>query len=182
MYTNFESIAKKKKFNKTKGFGQDLKSDAYQRTVGFTCLNCGFQVLSAVTFSGVMNRNHCPFCLWSRHLDHWQAGDRLSACKMPMQPIALTFKKSRKKYGTVRGELMIIHQCQACAAISINRIAADDRCDVLLDTMKKESKIRPDQKQLLDKFGIEPICEKDYNRVAMRLLGSIDNVLQIAFR
>jgi hypothetical protein len=47
----------------------------------------------------VRNRNHCPYCLWSRCLDLFRAGDRLSACKAPMQPVGLALKHTRKKYG-----------------------------------------------------------------------------------
>jgi hypothetical protein len=77
--------------------------------------------------SGVNNRNHCPYCLWSCHLDLYSAGDRLSACKGQMKPIGLTMKKSRNKYRLdSRGELMLIHECMECSTLSINRIAADD--------------------------------------------------------
>jgi hypothetical protein len=171
MHTNFEPITKKKKIFKTKAFGLDQKSDVYQRTIGFTCLKCNFPVRSEIEFSGVLNRNHCPYCLWSRHVDHWQSGDRLSACKMSMQPIALTFKKSRNKYGSSRGELMIIHQCQACEAISINRIAADDNLEELLSIMKHVSKLSNHQNQQLETFGIEPVRQKDYHLVKMSLFG-----------
>lgn len=176
MDTNFEPITKKKKYFKTKVYGQDHKSDAYQKTIGFTCLICKFPVRSEIEFSGVLNRNHCPYCLWSRHVDLWQAGDRLSACKMPMQPIALTFKKSRNKYGTSKGELMVIHQCQACEAISINRIAADDNLEELLSIMKQVSRLNNHQNQQLEIFGIEPVRHQDYHLVKMSLFGySVNN-------
>jgi hypothetical protein len=84
-------------------------------------------VSSAHLLSGVNNRNHCSYCLWSCHLDLFAAGDRLSACKAPMKPIGLTMKKSRNKYQRERrGELMLIHECVECRTLSINRIAADD--------------------------------------------------------
>jgi hypothetical protein len=44
-----------------------------------------------------------------------------------MKPIGLTMKKSRNKYRLdQRGELMLVHECTECGALSINRIAADD--------------------------------------------------------
>jgi hypothetical protein len=93
----------------------------------FRCAYCHVIVSSAHLLSGVNNRNHCPYCLWSRHLDLFAAGDRLSACKTPMQPIGLTMKKSKNKYPRdSRGELMLIHECVECKTLSINRIAADD--------------------------------------------------------
>ena len=93
---------------------------------GFLCKHCHAYVSSASFLSGVQNRNHCPYCLWSRHLDLYAAGDRLSACKSTMKPIGLTTKATNKKYGTGRGELMLIHLCTDCESLSINRIAADD--------------------------------------------------------
>jgi hypothetical protein len=92
----------------------------------FRCAHCHGFVSSEPGLSGVQNRNHCPYCLWSRHLDLHEAGDRLSACKAPMRPVGLTIKAACKKYGPNRGELMLIHVCEECKALSINRIAADD--------------------------------------------------------
>jgi hypothetical protein len=100
----------------------------------FLCGHCQNYVSAAHAFSGVNNRNHCPCCLWSRHLDLYTAGDRLSACKGQMRPIGLTTKKSRNKYQIKsRGELMLIHECVECGDLSINRIAADDHPDSILD-------------------------------------------------
>lgn len=99
---------------------------------GFVCKNCGRYVSSAWPTAGVRHRNHCPYCLHSRHLDLWQAGDRLAACKGDMRPVGLTFKRVRKKYGRAWGELMVVHCCEACGKVSANRIAADDNSDALL--------------------------------------------------
>ncbi len=93
---------------------------------GFRCAHCQAFISAELKLACVQNRNHCPYCLWSRHLDLYTAGDRLSACKSLMQPIGLTVKHTHKKYGCGRGELMLIHACMGCEALSINRIAADD--------------------------------------------------------
>jgi RNHCP domain len=66
---------------------------------GFKCVHCHGFVSLASGLSGVRNRNHCPYCLFSRHLDLHAPGDRLSACKALMQPVGLTIKAVRKKYG-----------------------------------------------------------------------------------
>jgi hypothetical protein len=43
-------------------------------------------------------------------------------------------KKSRNKYRLeARGELMLIHACTECGDLSINRIAADDDSDSVLE-------------------------------------------------
>src|SRR4030065_2106742 len=79
---------------------------------GFRCCYCRAFVHTLPRLAGVKNRNHCPYCLWSRHVDLLQAGDRMSACKAIMQPIGLTVKQGRNKYGNYRsGELMLIHRC-----------------------------------------------------------------------
>ena len=99
----------------------------------FKCAHCHTIVSSAHMLSGVNNRNHCPYCLWSCHLDLYAAGDRLSACKAPMKPIGLTMKTGRNKYQRdARGELMLIHQCAECRTLSINRIAADDDSETVM--------------------------------------------------
>ena len=103
---------------------------------GFLCKQCKAFVSSASFLSGVQNRNHCPYCLYSRHLDLYEAGDRLSACKSPMKPIGLTTKVSRKKYGTGHGELMLVHLCIDCDRLSINRIAADDDFETIVALYK----------------------------------------------
>ena len=100
----------------------------------FRCRHCHHIVSAAYMLSGVNNRNHCPYCLWSCHLDLFAAGDRLSACKGQMKPIGLTMKKSRNKYRLeARGELMLIHECTECRTLSINRIAADDHPESILE-------------------------------------------------
>ncbi len=99
---------------------------------GFKCQLCGAYVYTMPGIAGVQNRNHCPFCLWSRHVDYLKPGDRMSACKAVMQPIGLTVKEGRDKYSNNgKGELMLIHRCGDCSKLSLNRIAADDQADML---------------------------------------------------
>lgn len=103
----------------------------------FRCGNCCALVSSMQTLSGVNNRNHCPYCLWSCHLDLYSSGDRLSACKAKMKPVGLTMKKSRNKYQlSPRGELMLVHICTDCESVSINRIAADDDPKTILEVFR----------------------------------------------
>ncbi len=99
----------------------------------FRCVHCSAIVNTDRITSAVSNRNHCPLCLWSRHLDLFMAGDRLSACKAPMVPLGLTIKPGRNKYRADCGELMVVHSCVDCGRLSINRIAADDDSQTLLE-------------------------------------------------
>lgn len=93
----------------------------------FVCLHCRNFVSANRIFSGVEHRNHCPYCLFSRHLDLYESGDRLAACKGRMEPIGLAQKALRKKYPPRQGgEWMVIHRCTDCGRLVTNRIAADD--------------------------------------------------------
>ena len=112
---------------------------AYQIDINadFRCQHCGAYVSSSRALAGVSNRNHCPYCLWSRHLDLFEAGDRLAACKAPMRPVGLTLKNSRNKYARIGGgELMLVHLCTDCERISINRIAADDVPQAIMEVFE----------------------------------------------
>ena len=108
-----------------------LQPRSYLSETGFKCGHCHVFISAEAILSGVNNRNHCPYCLWSKHLDLYQAGDRLAACKSLMRPVGLALKHTRKKYGRAAGELMLLHLCVDCGKVSLNRIAADDDVDKL---------------------------------------------------
>lgn len=40
-------------------------------------------------------RNHCPHCLYSKHLDDVFPGDRNSKCTQLMKPSGIDFKKNK---------------------------------------------------------------------------------------
>lgn len=48
---------------------------------GFVCAHCGKKVEPL----GYTSRNHCPFCLWSLHVDE-NPGDRACECGGEMEP------------------------------------------------------------------------------------------------
>lgn len=138
----------------------------------FTCKHCGAYVSALNAASGVINRNHCPICLFSRHVDLFKAGDRLCACKGLMVPVGLTLKKSRDKYSpNQQGELMLVHRCQACAELSINRIAADDDPLYILAILEQKT---TDADQLLKACqaqGIRLLASGDRTILQTRLFG-----------
>ena len=138
----------------------------------FTCTHCRCQVSSDRFQSGVRNRNHCPYCLWSRHLDLNKPGDRLCACKAGMQPIGLTIKPGHNKYGSGQGgELMLIHICTGCRKISINRIAADDNPSLLLEIFHSSGKVKAPLKNQLSQARIRLLGLADKKVVYTRLFG-----------
>jgi DNA-directed RNA polymerase subunit RPC12/RpoP len=71
---------------------------------GFSCEHCGADVPPT---SGSTPRNHCPYCLWCKHVDI-NPGDRQNKCQGVMQPIGI-YVHSRKTY-------VILHRCQKCGA------------------------------------------------------------------
>jgi RNHCP domain len=72
-----------------------------------------------------MNRNHCPFCLFSLHVaESRKQDDRKSTCRELMEPIAISAQKD--------GEWALVHRCVGCGNIKTNRIAGDDDTLALL--------------------------------------------------
>ena len=136
----------------------------------FTCGRCGAFVPSAPVLSGVLHRNHCPYCLWSRHLDLDCSGDRLSACRAPMRPVGLTVKRSGNRYGGV-GELMVIHRCEGCGTLSINRIAADDLNEVLLEIYRASARLDRRIRIGIRRSGIRLLGEGDRGMLERQLGG-----------
>jgi hypothetical protein len=123
--------------------------------------------------AGVQNRNHCPYCLWSRHLDWRVAGDRLAGCRAAMRPVGLTTKHSRNKYAGERdGELMLIHRCTVCAKLVINRIAADDSTAGILALLEASMDLDAANRAELARMGVTVLGAADTNLVRRRLFGA----------
>ncbi|WP_353893083.1 RNHCP domain-containing protein [Proteinivorax hydrogeniformans] len=80
---------------------------------GFLCENCSEIVLQLTNGS---YRNHCPFCLFSKHVDE-NPGDRKSQCNALMQPICITYNP-KKGY-------QITHRCTVCGKEQKNKAAQD---------------------------------------------------------
>lgn len=80
---------------------------------GFTCENCNEEIHPV---NNGRYRNHCPFCLYSVHLDNIP-GDRTNSCRGLMKPLHLTYK-SKKGW-------QIIHLCLKCGVKKACRIAED---------------------------------------------------------
>ncbi len=97
------------------------RNDADQ---AFKCGHCR-QFIGAPVAGG-RQRNHCPNCLHSRHVDDTMPGDRKSTCGSIMKPVGLMTRRN--------GELVLIHECLGCGKQDPNRIAADDN-PVLLETI-----------------------------------------------
>jgi len=173
-YEPFAAMSSKMKYRAKRPSYRSVFSNPRSPTDGdFRCLHCRNYVVQTSYLSGVQNRNHCPYCLWSKHVDLHQSGDRLSACKGGMRPIGLALKKRRKKYNPENsGELMLIHQCEECGKLSINRIAADDMSEILYEVFRASStEIEGNSLQLEQNSSIQPLEEKDSKVLQERLFG-----------
>lgn len=139
----------------------------------FICSVCG-EKNEVNDLIGTKNRNHCHKCLSSRHLDLNVSGDRASDCLGVMVPIALTFKEEGvDKYGKKKqGELMIVHLCDKCRKISINRLAGDDEEGEILKLFSMTLALSDEQKELLRKAKIEILKEEDKNEIYRQLFGN----------
>lgn len=90
----------------------------------FTCGNCN----SLVRGSGHAVHNHCPNCLWSRHVDI-NSGDGKASCKGMMKPVWIDVK---------HGEYIIVHRCTMCGQENRNAMAPEDNLDEVLKFVHRQ--------------------------------------------
>ena len=84
----------------------------------FICENCGSEV-KKLNYTA---RDHCPYCLYSKHVDI-NPGDRANTCQGLLRPIDIEKFKDTYK---------IIYQCDKCHQFHKNILAKDDNLDVVI--------------------------------------------------
>lgn len=84
----------------------------------FKCENCNKWV-EKLKYS---SRDHCPFCLYSKHVDV-NPGDRLNECQGLLIPTDIEKYKNTYK---------IIYTCEKCREKHKNIIANDDDMDTII--------------------------------------------------
>ena len=84
----------------------------------FICENCGYKVKKL----GYSCRNHCPKCLFSKHVDI-NPGDRSNNCQGLLVPISIEKYKNTYK---------IIYKCSKCGQIHKNIMANDDDMEKII--------------------------------------------------
>jgi Zn finger protein HypA/HybF involved in hydrogenase expression len=89
----------------------------------FACEKCGQEV------KGTGYTNHCPNCLWSKHVDV-NPGDRADDCGGMMCPVKLVFEK---------GEFVIVHKCEKCNIEKRKVLEKKDNFDAALNVAKKSN-------------------------------------------
>lgn len=140
---------------------------------GFECIHC-HRLIDVSGNIGTAHRNHCPFCLFSKHVDENVPGDRKATCLAPMEPIGLTFKElAPDKYGKSRvGELMMVHRCTGPdRKIVINRIAADDDPNEIINVFQKSLFLAGPLKKQLEGQGIKLLNKDDEKEIKTQLFG-----------
>lgn len=134
---------------------------------GFRCSHCK-QFVVINDRMGTANRNHCNWCLWSKHVDE-SKGDRLANCHGGMEPIGLTFKHEGR--GKI-GEIMLIHLCSGCQKISINRVARDDPEHTILGVFNYSFNLSVTLRSRLSKNDIYLLSEQDRQELSTQLFGN----------
>lgn len=79
-----------------------VRTNPIRRDESFTCLHCGREVPPL----GVTDRDHCPYCLRSLHVDV-VPGDRASDCGGVLDPVGLEL---------VAGHPVLRYRCRRCGA------------------------------------------------------------------
>lgn len=87
----------------------------------FTCQQCGLSVV------GDGYTNHCPECLWSKHVDI-HPGDRKATCKGMMRPVQIEIKSD---------SYTIVHKCVICKHTKRNKTAPVDNMEVIIQLSAK---------------------------------------------
>lgn len=92
------------------------------RDESFRCENC----LKNVDILGYTSRDHCPHCLYSKHVDI-MPGDRKNQCQGLLKPIGIEKFKDTFK---------IIYKCEKCHQTHKNIMAKDDNMDIIIELSK----------------------------------------------
>lgn len=87
----------------------------------FVCEHCGVRV------EGDGYTNHCPACLWSKHVDV-EPGDRAARCGGMMEPVAIE--------GTTPSYILT-HKCTRCGHIRRNKVSSRDSGEALVALAEK---------------------------------------------
>lgn len=98
-----------------------------ERDEEFICNYCGKKVNKL----GYSCRNHCPYCLHSKHVDIYP-GDRKEECHGDLEPVGLEID-GKKGY-------IIIFKCKKCGKIKRNKAARDDNMDLIIKLSSKQVK------------------------------------------
>jgi len=99
-----------------------LKSKKFQRRIeDFVCENCGAEV------KGNGYTDHCPNCLWGRHVDV-NPGDRAADCRGMMEPVRAEVKS---------GKYLLHYKCTKCGHKFRVKSVPNDNLDEIIKLINK---------------------------------------------
>ena len=93
----------------------EIKKNFTRVIENFACGNCGLEVV------GDGYTDHCPKCLWGKHVDEEIPGDRASDCRGLMEPVGAKLIMSNVKF-------LINYKCTKCRHVfTVREGKGDDR-------------------------------------------------------
>ena|SRR3989344_2768175 len=101
-----------------------MSSQFIRTKENFICEKCGFAV------EGNGYTNHCPECLWSKHVDVFP-GDRREGCGGLMEPVLV--EKIGQQYS-------LVHKCVTCSRQKPNKVVAEDNFDTVVRISAENAK------------------------------------------
>ncbi len=96
--------------------GKNLDKKFQKKIENFTCEQCG-RIIKGTGYT-----DHCPDCLWSRHVDI-NPGDRKSRCKGMMEPVSIEI---------CGGKNIIHYQCTECSHKHRVKTTPDDNLNEIV--------------------------------------------------
>jgi len=102
--------------------GPQMQSKKFQRRIeDFICEKCGAEV------KGNGYTDHCPVCLWGRHVDV-NPGDRAADCGGMMEPVRV--EKKGEKY-------LLYYICKECRHQFRVKSAPEDNLEQIIKLINK---------------------------------------------
>ena len=99
-----------------------LSGRKFQRKIeDFVCEKCGMEV------KGNGYTDHCPVCLWGRHVDV-NPGDRAASCGGMMEPVRAEVKG---------GKYLLYYICKGCGHKFRLKSASDDELNAIIKLINK---------------------------------------------
>jgi rubrerythrin len=98
------------------------KTKKFQRRIeNFVCEKCGAKV------RGNGYTDHCPTCLWGKHVDV-NPGDRAASCKGMMEPVQAEVKGEKH---------LLYYKCSECGHQFRVKSAPEDNLDAIIKLINK---------------------------------------------
>lgn len=94
-----------------------------KRMEDFVCEQCEFPVV------GDGYTNHCPRCLYSKHVDI-HPGDRLASCGGLMEPVSCIRERGQEK---------LLQRCKRCGFERNNKVQREDNFEALLGVARRQA-------------------------------------------